>query len=96
MDHAGEFSWATRVGVQMNEVTGEFILSISDNGREITDHEKMGQRTLGLLGMRERAHLIKAHSESTISTYRGRILEKMGMRTNAELTHYAIQHRLVE
>jgi DNA-binding NarL/FixJ family response regulator len=35
-------------------------------------------------------------SDSTISTYRGRILEKMGMRTNAELTHYAIQNKLVD
>jgi len=35
-------------------------------------------------------------SESTISTYRGRILEKMGMKTNAELTHYAIQKKLVD
>jgi DNA-binding NarL/FixJ family response regulator len=34
-------------------------------------------------------------SESTISTYRGRIMEKMGMKTNAELTHYAIQNKLV-
>ncbi len=35
-------------------------------------------------------------SDNTISTYRARILEKMGMKTNAELTHYAIQNRLVE
>jgi DNA-binding NarL/FixJ family response regulator len=35
-------------------------------------------------------------SDKTISTYRARILEKMGMRTNAELTHYAIQKSLVE
>ena len=34
-------------------------------------------------------------SESTISTYRGRVLEKMGMKTNAELTHYAIRNKLV-
>ncbi|MBC8029766.1 MAG: response regulator transcription factor [Pyrinomonadaceae bacterium] len=34
-------------------------------------------------------------SDSTISTYRARILEKMGMKTNAELTHYAIQKKLV-
>jgi two-component system invasion response regulator UvrY len=32
--------------------------------------------------------------DSTISTYRARILEKMGMKTNAELTHYAIQNKL--
>lgn len=35
-------------------------------------------------------------SVKTISTYRSRILEKMGMKNNAELMHYAIQHRLVE
>jgi two-component system invasion response regulator UvrY len=34
-------------------------------------------------------------SDKTISTYRARILEKMHMKTNAELTHYAIQNKLV-
>ncbi len=34
-------------------------------------------------------------SDKTISTYRARILEKMGMKTNAELTHYAIKNNLV-
>jgi DNA-binding NarL/FixJ family response regulator len=35
-------------------------------------------------------------SDKTISTYRARILEKMGMRTNAELTHYAIRNKLTD
>jgi DNA-binding NarL/FixJ family response regulator len=35
-------------------------------------------------------------SDKTISTYRARILEKMGMKTNAEITHYAIQNKLVD
>ena len=35
-------------------------------------------------------------SNKTISTYRRRILDKMDMRTNAELTHYAIRNHLVE
>jgi DNA-binding NarL/FixJ family response regulator len=34
-------------------------------------------------------------SAKTISTYRTRLLEKMNLKTNAELTHYAIQHSLV-
>src|SRR5258708_8550414 len=34
-------------------------------------------------------------SNKTITTYRARILDKMGMRTNAELTHYAIKNNLV-
>jgi DNA-binding NarL/FixJ family response regulator len=35
-------------------------------------------------------------SIKTISTYRSRILEKMNMRTNAEVTHYAIKNNLVD
>lgn len=35
-------------------------------------------------------------SDKTISTYRARILEKMKMKTNAELTRYAIQNELSE
>ncbi|MGH8673713.1 MAG: response regulator transcription factor [Burkholderiales bacterium] len=34
-------------------------------------------------------------SPNTVSTYRARILRKMGMKNNAELLHYAIQHHLV-
>jgi two-component system invasion response regulator UvrY len=37
-----------------------------------------------------------ALSVKTISTYRARILEKMNMRTNAELVRYAIRNRLVD
>ena len=35
-------------------------------------------------------------SVKTISTYRARLLEKMNMRTTAELMHYGIQHGLVD
>jgi DNA-binding NarL/FixJ family response regulator len=35
-------------------------------------------------------------SDKTISTYRARVLEKMALKNNAELTHYAIQKRLTE
>ncbi|HXI91390.1 MAG TPA: response regulator transcription factor [Blastocatellia bacterium] len=35
-------------------------------------------------------------SDKTISTYRARILEKMDMKTSAELTHYAIKNKLVD
>ncbi len=35
-------------------------------------------------------------SISTVSTYRARILQKMDMKNNAELTHYALQKELVD
>lgn len=34
-------------------------------------------------------------SPTTISTYKIRILEKMGIKSNAELTKYAIEHKLI-
>jgi DNA-binding NarL/FixJ family response regulator len=35
-------------------------------------------------------------SVSTISTHRAHILEKMDMKNNAQLTHYALQKGLVD
>ena len=35
-------------------------------------------------------------SSKTVSTYRVRLLQKMNLKTNAELMHYAMQNRLVD
>ncbi len=35
-------------------------------------------------------------SDKTVSTYRGRILKKMNMKTNADLTRYALENGLIE
>jgi signal transduction histidine kinase len=49
---------ATKLSLELRNENGEFSLTIRDNGRGITDKEKSSRRALGLLGMRERAHLI--------------------------------------
>jgi PAS domain S-box-containing protein len=49
---------ATRVNIRIEEKEGQFVLQVSDNGRGITEEEKTGSRSLGLIGIRERAHLI--------------------------------------
>jgi len=49
----------------MREEEGKFILTVSDNGRGVTESEKSGTLSLGILGMRERAHLIGAVFEIT-------------------------------
>jgi two-component system, NarL family, invasion response regulator UvrY len=65
-------------------------------------HEKLSDRefqTLRLIASGKRLADIAeelALSPKTVSVYRARILEKMGMSHNAELTHYAIKHGLVE
>lgn len=49
---------ATKVDLTMQEETGDFVLTIRDNGRGITSEQQLGLHSLGLLGMRERAHLV--------------------------------------
>ena len=49
---------ATRVDIRIKKEDNYFLLSISDNGKGITESEKAEQQSLGILGMRERAHLI--------------------------------------
>src|SRR4029077_5466300 len=34
-------------------------------------------------------------SAKTVSTYRSRVLEKLGVKNNAEIMHYAMRHKLV-
>jgi signal transduction histidine kinase len=52
--HAG----ATKVVVSVRERNGHVILEIDDNGRGITKEEVSQTRSMGLLGMRERAGLL--------------------------------------
>lgn len=65
-------------------------------------HELLSRREwqvfLGLASGRSPSQIAAgmALSVKTISTYRSRILEKMGMTTTAELMHYAIQNRITE
>lgn len=35
-------------------------------------------------------------SPSTVGTYRARVLEKMGMKTNADITRYALENKLID
>jgi signal transduction histidine kinase len=52
--HAG----ATRVDVALVRGTHTLRLTVTDDGRGITPAELVDGRSLGLLGMRERAHLL--------------------------------------
>jgi nitrate/nitrite-specific signal transduction histidine kinase len=56
---------ATRVDVTLEEEEAELVLKIRDNGRGITEGEQGGPSALGLLGMRERAHIIGGRVDFT-------------------------------
>ncbi len=65
-------------------------------------HEMLSDREFQVLRLIASGKTVKEVGEElslsvkTISTYRTRILEKMRMKNNAELTHYAIQQKLVD
>jgi len=71
-------------------------------GREQTPHEKLSDREYQVMCMIASGKTVMEIaeelllSEKTISTYRSRILEKMKMKNNAELTYYAIKNQLVD
>jgi len=71
-------------------------------GEEKPPHEMLSDREYQVMCMIASGKTIKEIAEElslsvkTISTYRSRILEKLNFKTNAAITHYAVQNRLVE
>jgi DNA-binding NarL/FixJ family response regulator len=86
----------------VSPVLAEQLAEHLEPGAATMPHESLSDReyqVLCLLASGKTATEIAdalALSVKTVSTYRSRILEKMGMRSNAELTHYAIQNGLVD
>lgn len=84
------------------EIAQALIENLNAPESESAPHEKLSDRefqTLKLIASGKRLSDIAeelALSPKTVSVYRARILEKMGMSNNAELTHYAIKNGLVE
>ena len=79
----------------------ELLISDLERGTDQPPHETLSTREFEVMCLiasgktaSEIANIL-ALSGKTISTYRARILEKMGLKTNAAITHYAIQNKLV-
>jgi PAS domain S-box-containing protein len=62
---------ASRIDVCIEDDASHFLLTVRDNGRGIQNAEKNSPSALGLLGMRERAHLIGGQIEIAGTTGRG-------------------------
>jgi DNA-binding NarL/FixJ family response regulator len=89
-------------GVYISSALAEKLIFDLRGGTDRPPHEMLSDREFEVLRLiasgktvGEIADMLNL-SVGTISTYRTRILEKMGMKTNAELTHYAIQNKLVD
>jgi two-component system invasion response regulator UvrY len=96
----GAFERILRGGRYISETVAE-RLAVAAGGDAGAPHDRLSQREFEVMrgiasgetvgDIAERMHL----SAKTVSTYRARLLDKMGMASNAELTRYAIQNGLV-
>lgn len=89
----GKFVSSQLAEILVNDLTGS-------NGKQ--RHELLSDRELQVfIGIASGKSQIEIGSElnlsaSTVNTYRTRVLEKLGLKTNAEIIYYAIQNKLVD
>ncbi|MDB5813388.1 MAG: DNA-binding response regulator [Rhodocyclales bacterium] len=91
---AGKKYVSAAVAEELANVIGEDV--------ERPPHEKLSDREYQTLCMISSGKTLTQIAEQlnlsvkTVSVYRARLLEKMKLRNNAELTHYGLKHGLVE
>jgi two-component system invasion response regulator UvrY len=88
-------------GKYINASVAETLVLQLGTDHEHPPHEQLSDREYQVLCMIASGKQVGqiaaelALSVKTVSTYRARVLAKMNMTTNAELTHYAIENKLV-
>lgn len=87
-------------GKQVSERVTDMLLNHYDTVAEVPPHEKLSDREFEILCLFGEGRTIKeiadklALSPPTVSTYRARILNKLDMKTTAELVRYAVENKL--
>jgi len=88
-------------GKYVSAALAEKLLFTLGTDQEKLPHDNLSDREYQSLCMIASGKTVKEIaeelnlSEKTISTYRSRVLQKMGMKSNAEITHYAFKYGLV-
>lgn len=91
-----------RGGKYISPALAEQIAFALDTDVQKPSHETLSDREYQVMTLIASGKSVSEIAEEltlsvkTISTYRARVLEKMGMKTNAELTHYAVANGLVD
>ncbi len=91
----------SRGGKYISPSLAEKIAADLEAGIFHAPHESLSDREYQVMCMIASGKTVKGIGEElclsvkTVSTYRSRIMEKMKMKNNAELTYYAIKHDLV-
>ncbi|AOY98388.1 DNA-binding response regulator [Cupriavidus sp. USMAHM13] len=103
---ADELVKAIRTVVQgrryVSAAVAELLIGGLGKPTEQSMHQSLSEREFQIFCKLSRGQTVSVIADElflsvkTVSTYRSRILEKMGMKTNADLTYYAIKNGLVE
>lgn len=91
-----------RGGKYVSESLAEKLAGLVDNGRARSPHERLSDREFEVLralgsGMTVKDVAQQLHlSAKTVSTYRTRLLDKMGLKSKADLVRYVVSHDLLK
>ena len=91
-----------RGGKYVSETMAERLAGMVDSGRARAPHETLSDREFEVLRALGSGMMVKdvaaqlRLSAKTVSTYRTRLLEKMGLKTKADLVRYVVTHNLLK
>jgi two-component system, NarL family, invasion response regulator UvrY len=91
-----------RIKLGKKYITSEVAERLLEQKNSNNPHELLSNRELEICKMLAMGKTVSQIAESlslamtTVSTHRGRIMNKLGISTNAELTRYAITHHIVQ
>jgi two-component system, NarL family, invasion response regulator UvrY len=80
----------------------ELLVAGMDKNPGGQQHERLSTREFQVLSKLAAGRAVSEIADElqlsvkTVSTYRSRVLEKMGLKTNADLTSYALRHGLIQ
>ncbi len=89
-------------GKYITRALAEKLIVDLERGSDRPPHETLSDREFEVMQLIASGKtvteiaLLLSLSDKTISTYRARVLEKIGIQTNADLVRYAIQNKLVD
>jgi two-component system invasion response regulator UvrY len=91
-----------RGGKYVSESLAEKLAGMVDSGGTRAPHERLSNREFEVLRALGSGMTVKDVAEQlrlsakTVSTYRVRLLEKMGLKSKADLVQYVVQHELLK
>ena len=91
-----------RTGRYINEEVGAALAQFAQDDRPGPPHERLSDREHEVLRLLTAGKTVSdianelSLSVKTVSTYRSRLVEKLGVRTTSELVRYGLEHKLFD